>query len=184
MVSRWGRRRSNSSAGRASSSLLLLREFALSVASTALYSFLASAQNLLLSQPTRRATVRATIQPIGERSNRGTSVNTNSHCTSSARLVYATVRCTMAAYVRKRTVVFAIGSNTMMAKETKSAYCWSPTTTLHAHEGRLGKILDTGDEVGGVRGRAARHEGAGAVGLQRAAAAKGGRYDTEALRSP
>src|SRR5829696_8346237 len=58
----------------------------------------------------------------------------------------------MAAYVRERTVVFAIRSNTMMAKETKSAYCWSPTTTLHAHEGRLGKILDTGDEVKELEG--------------------------------
>src|SRR5215204_1877713 len=98
-------------------------------------------------------------------------------------LVYATVRSTMAAYVRERTVVFAIRSNTMMAKETKSAYCWSPTTTLHAHEGRLGKILDTGDEVNGVRGRAARHEGASASELQRPAAARVSRYDTEALRS-
>src|SRR5215204_2332626 len=98
-------------------------------------------------------------------------------------LVYASVRCTKAAYVRKRTVVFAVGSNTMMAKETKRVLLVTHHNPTRPR-GVLGKILDTGDEVNEVRGRAARDEGASANGLQRAAAPRSGRYDTEALWSP
>ena len=70
-----------------------------------------------------------------------------------------------------------------MAKETKRTLLVTHHNPTRPRE-VLGKILDTGDEVNEVRGRAARDEGAGAIGLQRAAAARSGRYDKEALWSP
>src|SRR5215212_9974480 len=50
-------------------------------------------------------------------------------------------------------------------------------------KGGAAPTVVVGEEVGGIRGRPARHECAGAIGSQKTRSARVGRYDKEALRN-